>query len=265
MGKESYIHPLFAYNMCIKNMQDINNIAKITNNYILSKNIALDTNNLDFLIGDADFKKHLHINIDHHISNTFYASELNYVRICPSNTMLVFDLFKNYIYGDTATYIISGILGDTGFLKKCISNEAFKKVFATINCCIKNGGDYKQAVENVEKAKELDSLLIYRRIISRLKIKDNIAYTYLKKNENIFSYEVYELIGKIKGITEYIIIKEISNKKVKVYWHSTVKKDIYKVANQFGGGGHFYSAVFILDTSLRESFNKVLDIVTSSF
>ena len=249
----------------------IKNIKDATKIKIFDYDVAcvVDCTDLD-RIGDnrkfLDYNRPL-INIDHHISNTYFGA-INWVEPKMSSTgEQIYHLFKEAkinISKNAALYIYVAILTDTG---------SFRYANTTANT-------HRIAAELIEKG--LDPTYIYRRIYegahrSRLALLSTVLSTLdltrdgkiawvkvtkdmLKKHKTGMraTEDFINFPRSIKGVKIAIAFRQVGKYVIKVSFRSNEGVDICKLAKLFGGGGHPSASACTLLMNMPEAEQAVL-------
>ena len=110
------------------------------------------------------------INIDHHKSNTHFAS-LNLVNTeyCSASHIL-FELLKEMqapIDADIATLLLAGIITDTGSFQNSNTTPASFDAAAEL---IDLGGRQQEIIQHIYKTKQLNSLKLWGKILSKIEV-----------------------------------------------------------------------------------------------
>lgn len=203
------------------------------------------------------------VNIDHHITNEYYG-HLNIVdKNASSTTEIIYKFFKliNFkINSQIATLLLAGIISDTGgFTNKLTSITTFK----IVSDLISYGVNTKKIIENILGFKKsLNVLQLWGDILS--KIKYNKYYKsaiVMITQEELKKYNVTEsaieglanFLNNLSGVKLSIVIREVSDNKVKVSLRTTEENiDVSKFAKCFGGGGHKRASGFTIYGRIKD-------------
>jgi phosphoesterase RecJ-like protein len=229
------------------------------------KIITVDCANLERI--EKDILKFIkdqkvNLNIDHHISNSLYG-EFNYINHQSTSTCeILFDFIssfndKKFFDPLIAKAIYTGIVTDTNqFSNGCINSSLFKKIayllsFKGVNPC---SIIYKTVLcYPIEKKIFLIEFLqsLSLKLSGRVCI-GKISYDFFKKNKKIYNFKGNELIEgltnyskNIKGVSIGIALFQLKKNLIKCSLRSkSYKYKIDKLAEKFGGGGHFFASGF---------------------
>jgi len=208
------------------------------------------------------------INIDHHVSNTFFG-DINYVDTKASATGEIIYHLINTLKGDLdteiATCIYTAIVTDTGSFQ--YENTTIKTHLITADL-LAHGVDLGTVRRFLWESTSLKSIKLLTEILKTLEIDDTsqIAWIYLP-------YKVFQKFGanpeyvegmvnypkSIEGVEIGIFFKEIEPGKIKVGLRSKTKVDVNKLAQKFGGGGHKRAAGCTVEAPLEEAVKIVVE------
>jgi phosphoesterase RecJ-like protein len=231
--------------------------------------ILLDCSDID-RIGPLKYslsKEDQIINIDHHISNTFFGS-LNFVDTSASATgEVVYKLIKHLdteITSEIATCLYTAIVTDTGSFQYENTTDETHLIASKL---LSLGTDLSVIRRFLWESVPLKSIQLLAETLKTLEIgcQGKIAWISLP-------FETYHQYGVnaeyIEGLVNYpksiegveigIFFKEIEPGKIKISLRSKTKIDVNKLAQKFGGGGHKRAAGCILETPLRNAIDTVV-------
>jgi len=210
------------------------------------------------------------INIDHHISNTNFAT-INIVdENCSSTAEVLYRFFKENnldISKSTAECLYSGIYDDS---LQFSTNRVDKNTFLIANELIQKGVIASDIAYNLYRRDTLAKYRILPKVLESLELhfKGEVATIYvlpkwLEETGATLSEceEALNLILNI-SIVDIAIFFRIVNNKVRVSFRSK-KNDVSKIAKEFGGGGHKLASGCNIDTiNLEEAKDKVLETLS---
>lgn len=206
------------------------------------------------------------INIDHHATNTEFATYNLVERGGPACCLTLVDIFKDWdvtIGKSIGQALSTGIITDTGGFR--FNN--ISKTYRFIADMLDIGVDitniyYKILTTNTFKQFELKKLAQ-----ERLEFYHNnkIAFTYIEQSDDeklgtkTGDHEGIVDIGKnIEGV-EVSLFYRYQDDKYRVSLRSNEYVDVSEIATIFGGGGHTKAAGFTTTLSLEESKKQVLE------
>ncbi len=210
------------------------------------------------------------INIDHHISNNYFAN-FNYVDVKASSTSQIMFKFLdefNLLNKEICTAIYAGIVYDTGgFMHSCTTKETFKIASELLNFDI----------EHTE---------VYRRIMYSRTLEQNRAIAYVLGNMKLLdtgvcyltiTYEEFKNCGIPTDAFDSSVNHLINTKGVKLAFTAFEKKegttkislrahatDVNKIAAAFGGGGHILASGCAIKTDATEATRMILEEINKN-
>lgn len=199
------------------------------------------------------------INIDHHISNSNFG-KVNYVdTAAASATEILFGVFKaleqrtqkTLVSDKVATYLLTGILTDTGSFQNPNTTPRSLEVSAEL---VERGAAQQDIIKHVFRTKELSTLRLWGEILSKIETdnKYKIVWSTVTKSDlakaNAKVEEVSGLIDDMlvnaPGAEIVFIIKEDGDKIACSMRSTTPAANVSEIAEHFGGGGHVQAAGF---------------------
>lgn len=191
------------------------------------------------------------LNIDHHLSNTFFA-DVNYVEEnAASTTVLIYKLFKFLnikMDQESIDAVFLGLMTDTGnFTFNTNRSETFKIAADLIDL----GANVSFLKEKVYFSNPQRKIKLLTKIMQRIKVdsKSKIAWSYSRFSD-WSRYEISspdfegipEECNSIKDVNLFILFREEENGLIKMNLRSKGIVDSRIVANKYGGGGHFHAS-----------------------
>lgn len=205
------------------------------------------------------------INIDHHISNTFFG-DINWVE--PRNSSACQMLYKlceklDIMDKNIALCLYTGIFTDTGSFSYANTDKNTHRIIANL---MKYNLHPHMVYENLHSLCVDADLKIIGKIISSLKFdpRRKICWAMIKKWEEK-DYDLTEIIFSImrllKGVEVLLLFKKVDRNKVRVNFRSRSKVDVNKVAQFFGGGGHKSASGTTVDGTLEEAEKNIISFI----
>jgi len=222
----------FCMNQAPNNLSWIVNFEKFIidckqiekNDYDLA--IVLDSGDLEYAgikkIFSSIPKKIFLINIDHHITNTFFG-DINLVDTeAASTTEIIYHLLESLkikIKSKTANALLAGIIGDTYNFTNPNTNY---KSLETASELLLYGARLKHVHDSIFKNKTIDNLKVWGEILMGLKYNPEmeIAYTVynfdsskLNINSENISEGITNFLNNISGVKAALILQQIYHKR----------------------------------------------------
>lgn len=254
------------------NMKFLKQINKIKskelkgNNYDLA--IFVDSATLQRVGEIGEIAKDIYkINIDHHISNSRYG-DLNIIDGHISSTSeLLYDIIKELdmdMDEEIAEALYLGIINDTGNFSH---SNVTKNTFKVASELIELGADNNKIVNEFFKTKSYQRIKILGKALSEMKFNKEKKLVYF-----FLPYAFLKEVGASKEDTEGVVeeilnfsesevslfLREEKNGEIKGSMRSKRDKDVNKIANIFGGGGHIKAAGFSTNLCVNEIIEVVL-------
>lgn len=211
------------------------------------------------------------INIDHHITNSFYGN-LNYVdSSSPAACSVLADFFRSIrikFDKELSERLLLGICTDSGFFSYDTDPE---KALRDAVFLIDNGARYEEKILRSVFYKQPLRMKKYNAlIIDNLKInkEKRIGYSCIKymdfKKLGLNEAEMRLGINDLQLIKEFDLVftlNELENY-IKGSFRSKKRVDVSLFAKELGGGGHKQAAAFILPKiPLEAAVKRILDAV----
>lgn len=205
------------------------------------------------------------VNIDHHVSNTYYA-KINHVREGLSSCCeAIYDIMdEDKISQNTAEALYTGIVHDSGVFKyesttEHTMNVAGKLMSRGLNTqkIIDEGFYEKDYIQNQILGRTLlESMLVLNGtcIVSYLTKKDMDFYGVTEREMG----GIVEQLRLTRGVECAIFMYEIANMEFKVSLRSKTYLDVNKVAGYFGGGGHVRAAGCNFKGTVHDAITNIL-------
>lgn len=210
------------------------------------------------------------INIDHHVSNDNFgdinlvdtgvssASELVYYIINAMDPAL--------IDADIATYLLLGIIADTGSFQHSNTTEESLRIAADL---VRKGGRQQDIIKNLYKTKKFSTLKLWGKVLSNLKADkearivwatlSNKALVQANAQPEDIKGVVDDLMSSAPDTDFIVLLTEIRPNTVSASIRTKSKNiDGVAIAAHFGGGGHTEAAGFTRENTSLEAIEKEL-------
>lgn len=202
------------------------------------------------------------LNIDHHISNTYFGS-INWVEPDMScSGEQVYHLFRKMgipINKRVALYIYIAILTDTGSFRYSNTTADTHRIVAEL---MRHGIDAIDIYRKVYEGASRSSLALLASVLSTFDTTKNgeIAWLYVSKamlkNHRASIEETQDFINfprSIKGVKIALAFREVRKGLVKVSFRSNEGVDVNRLAKEFNGGGHSSASGCVLKGTISEA------------
>lgn len=225
--------------------------------------IALDCGSADRLFRTVQAP--VTVNIDHHVSNTFYGMHNLVVSDASSTSEIVFELLDGFVEldADIASGIYAGLLNDTGGFRHGCTSPRTHRIAAELVAC---GINFTFIYNELFFRKSFVETQIFAKAIEHIRFIENgrCAYSYLSLDDlRCVSATPQDLEGiveyilNIRGVEVSLFVYERDVNETKASLRSK-EIDVSKIAVSFGGGGHIYAAGCTLNCGALEAAEPVL-------
>lgn len=198
------------------------------------------------------------INIDHHVTNTYFG-EINLVDLeACSTTEALFKILPDLnipLSTDLATCLLTGLVTDTlNFRTANVNGQTLKVASALVEAGVNLHDISTQALT----LKELSTLLIWQKGLNNARIEDGIMWTAISKEEReevghrgYSTYGLGNMLADVYGIKMSAILLELSNNRVIISFRCQPPYSVSELATELGGGGHHLAAGCTVEGSLE--------------
>ena len=204
--------------------------------------------------------------IDHHpdisIESDVKIIDPEFSSVCEIvHNFLVFNEAR--ITPTIATYLLTGILSDTGNLQH---SNTTAEVMSIASSLIKKGASVSKIMSTVFSNKKISTLKLWGRAFEKAKInkKNMMIATVLTKEDietcNASSDDIAQIasiLNTVPGTSFALILSQRDNNTVKGSLRSEEYKgvDVSQIAHRFGGGGHKLASGFEIKGKIIEEKN----------
>lgn len=213
------------------------------------------------------------INIDHHVSNSYFG-DINLVDPRASSTAeIIFDLLRTIpvvLTPAVAENIYVGILTDTGSFH--YSNTS-PKTFAVARSCLRAGVEPWKVAEKVYETQPLARLRLLPLVLATLEVDGDGRVPYVVVTQKMMeeseasvalTEDFINFPRSLEGSEVALLFRELSPEKYRVSLRSRGSVDVSRIAAEFEGGGHPQAAGCTVEGSLSKVKAKVLDRVKAA-
>jgi len=219
--------------------------------------------------GSAPVKKV--VNIDHHITNP-KTSDVNWVDDEAAATgEMVYDLLVAMdwpIDNRVATNLYTAIFTDTGSFRYSNTDEAaLMKAGRLLNY----GVNPWKITEEVYETKSFRRMKLLGLVLAGIEMTDDGRVAWVTVTEEDFEIsggKVEDIDGfinyprAVKGVEVAVLFREAGSGKIKVSFRSKGKVNVSRLAASLGGGGHPNAAGAVMEGSIDDVRDKVINIVS---
>jgi len=212
----------------------------------------------------------LMINIDHHISNTFF-SELSLVDVDASSTgEILYRIIKAMgisVTKDVATNLYTAILTDTGSFRYSNTTPA---TFAVVADLVNLGADPREVAENVYETKPLVQMHLLKEALNTLEVNgDRKIGSIVVTREMVtragalqeHTEGFVDLVRSIRGVDIALFFHETAHDVFKISLRSKGTVNVEKIARAFGGGGHLNASACTIAGDIKSVKRRLLGAI----
>ncbi|SNX55472.1 bifunctional oligoribonuclease/PAP phosphatase NrnA [Thermoanaerobacterium sp. RBIITD] len=209
------------------------------------------------------------INIDHHISNTLYAT-MNYVDTnAASSAEIIYQIIKMLgidIDSDIAKCLYTGIVTDTGSFMYSSTTSFTHEVAGDL---INNGVSVSEISDKIFHNIKFNKLKLIGKILNKIELYENNKIAYMEiKNEDFIETgtdltDVENIINYGRDIdsVEVAVLLVENNDEVKGSLRSKNYINVNKIAKEFNGGGHVRASGFTINGKLSNIKEQILKAI----
>lgn len=255
---------------CIPKSETILNESACKEGYDLF--IAVDCGDRDRLPENvcAVFDKTpITVNIDHHMSNTFFGKYNLVYDGASSASEIIYTLLRDdfEITKEAAAALYAGIVYDTGGLRHTSTSPLTMNVAASL---MAKGIDFSSIYNEIFNRRSFVEAKLMGLALNRLeKAADGKIVCSFLKEEDIksaggTSKDVGEIINYIKGVkgaVAAVFVYEKGENESKVSLRGDEPVNVAEIAQSFGGGGHIRAAGYTAFTDAEGAMREAVKII----
>ncbi len=213
------------------------------------------------------------INIDHHVSNTFYG-DMNFIDPRASSVAeIVYDLLHRIpviVNEAIAENIYVGLLTDTGSFH--YSNTS-PKTLATAKACLQAGVDPWKMAERVYESQPLARLRLLHLVLGTLEVTEEGRVSSVLVTQKMMAdteatpamtEDFINFPRSLKGTEVALLFREVSPDQYRVSLRSRRSVNVARIAEEFQGGGHPQAAGCTVMGPLFQVKARVMERVRSA-
>lgn len=215
-------------------------------------------------LGLSDVRE-VHINFDHHPSNTRFAAVNLVDPAAAATTALLYRLAPELglpITPAVAGNLLAGLVTDTiGFRTPNVTPETLRLAAELIEA----GANLEHVYRKGLVDRTFLAVRYWGQGLSKLERQGDLIWTSLNlADRKSVGYpgpddaDLIEILSAIQEARVAVVFVEQSERLVKVSWRARPGIDVAAVASQFNGGGHTLAAGAVVEDGLKEVMDRVL-------
>lgn len=206
------------------------------------------------------------INIDHHVTNTYFG-DINLVdtKAC-STTEVLFNLLpymKLQLNMSLAECLLTGLVTDTlNFRTANVTGQTLK----TAGLLVEAGVDLHDITTQALTLKEMSNLLLWKKGLNNAQVEDGIIWTALTvEDRQEVGHQGYStsglgnMLADVYDIKMSAVLLELSDGRVTVSFRCRPPYRVSELAESLGGGGHHLAA----GCTIKGSLDQIVALVVS--
>lgn len=205
------------------------------------------------------------VNIDHHISNTFFG-DINFIEPKASSTaQMLYKLCERLKIMDKkiALCLYTGIFTDTGNFTYANTSKETHRVVANL---IHYNVSPRVIYDNIHSLCDCRDLRSIAKIVSNLKLDSSgkICWAIIRhwqEKDYDLTEVIFSIMRLLKDVEVLILFKKVEENKIRVNFRSRSYVDVNKIAQFFGGGGHKSASGTTVEDTLEGTEKKVISFV----
>ena len=233
--------------------------------------IVVDCSDIDRIGSVLDDYGEPDVNIDHHPTNTHFAS-LNLVRDNAVATVeIIYDLALALSFPinlPIAEALLTGLLTDSLGFRTSNSSARTLRIGAEL---MDRGANLQVLYKKAMLEKSFEAVRYWGQGLSRIQREDRLIWTSLTlEDRKIAEYsgrddaDLVNVLSRIKETDVCVVFVEQKDGFVKISWRSQPGFDVASIATEFGGGGHKPAAGAEIKGDLERVQNEVLEATRKS-
>jgi phosphoesterase RecJ-like protein len=205
------------------------------------------------------------LNIDHHLANTRFGG-LNYVLETECSTgacvLRLIEALAVHVTPQIATCLLTTIMTDTGCFMHSNATAEVLRISAKL---VDQGADREAIVEHIYGNKRFAAVRLVGAAMAAARLDLNGRYCWTVVDDAMLAAhradgedteEIVQELRHVDGVTAAALFKAYDND-LRVSLRSNGAVNVQKVAQKFGGGGHFRAAGLTYNGPLEEAIAAV--------
>lgn len=205
------------------------------------------------------------LNIDHHVTNTYFG-QLNIVRPAAcATTELLHDLFQALgwvLTTEVAVALLTGLVTDS---QSFSTSNVTAHTLEVAGALVAAGADLPTITLRALKLTPLATLRLWQKGLTNMQLADGLLWTSVSAAErreadhaSPSSAGLASLLGDVEQAQVGAVLLEMDDGQVTVSWRCRPPYDVSAVAVALGGGGHPQAAGCTLPGPLLEAERRVV-------
>lgn len=204
------------------------------------------------------------VNIDHHISNGRFG-QVNILHLeAGATSQILFDIFVDFGFTPTpeeATCLYAGILTDTGRFRFANTTARALEIASQL---VELGADPALITERIYYEIPPEDVHKMRRALETLEMfaGGEVCTLFLSSDAQVQDSDaLVDLALSIQGVEVALLFSEMGDGRVRISLRSKNRVNVSKLAEHFGGGGHFKAAGLRMRGTMEGARERLLPVV----
>ena len=200
------------------------------------------------------------INIDHHVTNTYFGNIQHVVPEAVSATEILYDLFKHIgltITTDLAMCLLTGVVTDTlGFRTVGVTAKTLRIASELVDA----GADLPLITMQGLSIKPFSTAQLWQIGLNNMRLEDGLIWTKINNTQreaigynNTSTGGLVNFLGNVNRAAISAVLLEMSDGTVRVGFRCNPPYSVSELALNLGGGGHPLAAGCSLDGPLDKA------------
>jgi phosphoesterase RecJ-like protein len=227
--------------------------------------IGVDCGDKERLGASVSGQETIHINIDHHVTNTMYG-EINLVDTTSVAACAVlaehFEALGLEFTPAIVDSLLTGLLTDTLGLRTSNMTPTAMHIAGDL---LERGANIQVLYEKALMKRPFAAMRHWGQGLIKLQLEDGLLWSTLTLEDRRASgyeagddAELINTLASTEGASITLLVIEQENKQCKVSWRSRGDYDVATLAASFGGGGHRAASGATIDGGLDDVLAKMI-------
>ncbi|MGQ9631147.1 MAG: DHH family phosphoesterase [bacterium] len=213
------------------------------------------------------------INIDHHPHNTGFGTYNCVDTTVAASAEIIYDILQEYKHPMTyevALCLYTAISADTGSFCYANTNSKTHRMAADFIRC---GVSPSKVSRELYESKTLEEIRLMGLVMNTLKVSEDGRIGWIHATRQMFDITNTEesdadgLVNyarSVDGVKVAVFFRELKGGKIRVSLRSYDDIDVEQIARKFGGGGHTTASGCILEGTIQNATDLLLQAVRSA-